>query len=148
MNLIAATAMAALLAVANAGQGTPLSRVTMRTIDKGAESNIDSARQVTARTAAEWAALWKTHAFDRPLPTVDFSREMVIGVFMGSRPTAGFALEIVGAVDEGGTLVVTYRETTPPSGVVTAQVLVAPYHLVAVPKHTEMVRFEKVETEK
>jgi hypothetical protein len=144
MNLVAAPAMAALLALANAHQGTPASRATMRTIDKGVESNIDGARQVAARTAAEWTALWKAHTFDRPLPAVDFSREMVVGVFMGSRPTAGFALEIVGAADHDGTLVVTYRETTPPSGVITAQVIVAPYHLVAVPRHAGTVRFEKV----
>jgi hypothetical protein len=142
MNVLAAAALLAVLAQTGAAQGSVA--VTMRSIDKGVESNIDSARQATARTPAEWAALWKAHAAGRPLPAVDFSREMVIGVFMGSRPTAGYAVEIVGAQLRSGTLTVTYRETTPPSGALTAQVLVAPYHLAAVPKHAGAVAFEKV----
>jgi len=146
MTLVSAVAMAAVFVLAQAGQGAPAPTATMRTIEKGVESNIDSERQATARTAAEWAALWKAHAFDRPLPAVDFSREMVIGAFMGSRPTAGFDMEIVAATDRNGTLVVTYRETTPQAGAMTAQVLVAPYHIVAVPKHVGRVTFEKVKS--
>ena len=38
-------------------------------------------------------------------------REMVVAVFLGSRPTAGYSVEIVGATDDGGVLVVQYRET-------------------------------------
>jgi hypothetical protein len=143
MNVPTAVALVAVLAHAGAGQG-PMA-LTMRTIDKGVESGIESARQSTARTPAEWAALWRAHATDRPLPAVDFSREMVIGVFMGSRPTAGYAVEIVGAELRSGTLAVAYRETTPPSGAMTAQVLVAPYHLVAVPRHPGAVTFEKAQ---
>ena len=30
---------------------------------------------------------------DRPRPAVDFSKEMVVGVFMGSRPNAGFSID-------------------------------------------------------
>jgi hypothetical protein len=142
MNVPAAAALLAALAQAGAPPG-PVA-VTMRTIDKGVESGIDSARQATARTPAEWAALWKAHAAGRPLPAVDFSREMVIAVFMGSRPTAGYAVEIVGAELRGGTLTIAYRETTPPTGAMTAQVLVAPYHLAAVPRHQGAVAFEKV----
>ena len=34
-------------------------------------------------------------------PKVDFATEMVVGVFLGSRPSAGFAVEIL-AVEEQG----------------------------------------------
>ena len=63
---------------------------------------------------------------------------------MGSRPTAGFAVEIVSVVEDGGALIVRYRETFPSPGAITAQVISSPYHLVAIPKVTGAVTFEKV----
>ena len=116
----------------------------LRTLDRGSQSNVDTARQATARTAAELSALWQLHAPGRPLPAVDFDREIVVGVFLGSRPTAGFSVEIVSAQRDGQTLVVRYRETRPPRDSIVAQVITSPYHLAAVPRTGE-VRFEKVE---
>jgi hypothetical protein len=124
--------------------GTPSpARDTVNTIAKGADSGIDSARQVTVRTPEAWAALWREHAPDRAVPQVDFAREMVVGVFLGSRPTAGFGVEIVGTRQEGGALIVMYRETSPGRDSITAQILTAPYHLAAVPAFAGEVRFEQ-----
>jgi len=117
---------------------------TVRTIEKGAQSNVDDALKASARTDAEWAALWKKHNGAKPAPKIDFSKEMVVAVFMGSRPTAGFAVEIVSAAERNGKLVVSYRETLPGPGTVSAQVLTAPYHLAAVPRTGSEVAFEKV----
>jgi hypothetical protein len=117
--------------------------VTVRTLDNGANSNVDSARQTVARSEAEWRALWQSHSPDRPAPSVDLSTEMIVAVFLGSRPTAGFSVEIVGAEVRDGALVVRYRETTPASGAITAQVLTSPYAIAAVPKHAGDVRFVK-----
>ncbi len=121
-------------------QGSP---VPIRTLDKGPQSRIEERQETTARTADEWAALWMRHAGTRARPPVDFSREMVVGVFAGGRPTAGFEVEIVGARSEGTALVVEYREKPPRQGALTAQVLTAPYHIVAVPRH-DVVTFETV----
>jgi len=122
--------------------GTP----ALRTLDKGDQSNMDDAKQAVARTAAEYTALWTQHSPDRPRPAVDFSKDMIVGVFLGSRPTAGWVLEIVSAAPDGDAFVVRYRELAPPSGGVTAQVLTSYYHLVAVPKTAATVRFEKVKS--
>jgi hypothetical protein len=115
------------------------------TVEKGNQSNVDEGRKVTVRTEAEWARLWQQHNPDRKRPAVDFSKQMVVGVFMGSRSTAGFAIEIVSAAEVNGTLTVRYRETVPSRGAITAQVITSPYHLVAVPKVAGAVTFEKVE---
>jgi hypothetical protein len=100
---------------------------------------------VTVRSAAEWASLWKENGAPGALPAVDFSREMVVGVFLGSRPTAGYGVEIVRAVGNSGALVVEYIETAPSRDAITAQILTAPYHLVAIPKHDGAVTFKKVD---
>ena len=78
------------------------------------------------------------------MPKVDFSKEIVVGVFMGSRPTAGFAIEIVGTREEQGALVVQYKEARPARGLVTAQIITSAYHIAALPKRAGEVKFEPV----
>jgi hypothetical protein len=117
--------------------------VPVRSLDKGASSQIDGARQAVARSAAEWSMLWSQHAGDQARPAVDFSKEMVVAVFLGTRPTAGFSVEVVGAREEGATLIVSYRESRPRPGTVAAQVLTSPFHFVAVARHGD-VKWERV----
>ena len=117
-----------------------------RSIEKGDHSNVDDAQQVLIRTEAEWTKLWLQHAGERAKPAIDFSKEMVVGVFMGSRPNAGFATTIVSSTVTGGVLIVRYTEKMPAARAVTAQVLTFPFHLVALPKATVTdVKFEKVD---
>ena len=119
--------------------------IPIRTIDKGVMSDMDDARQASARTVEEWSRLWTQHAGERTRPTVDFSKDVVVAVFMGTRPTAGFAVEIVRVRQEGPALVVSYTETRPSPGDVAAQVLTSPFHIVAVPRGTTTdVKFERV----
>lgn len=115
----------------------------MRTIDAGAHSTQDEPRLVVVRTPDAWAALWRRHSPARPLPQVDFSKEMVVGVFLGTRPTPGYGVIIDSVSDENGTLLVRYREKRPPRDAILAQVLTSPFALVAVPARAGDVRFEK-----
>ena len=116
----------------------------MRLLDRGTHSNIDEARQVVVRDAAGWGTLWKQHAGDRPMPAVDFAREAVAAVFLGTRPTGGFGVEIVGAGQKGGAFVVQYRETKPGGDAIAAQVITSPFLLVAMPRVDGDVKFERV----
>lgn len=115
----------------------------MKTIDRGGSSDFESSRQAVVKTAAEWAALWHGHAPGRPAPAVDFSTSQVLAVFLGTRPTAGFSVEIIGTHVDNGVLVVQYVETRPAPESVTAQILTAPYHIVSVPARAGEVRFEE-----
>jgi hypothetical protein len=74
---------------------------------------------------------------------VDFTRSTVVGIFAGSRQTAGYAVEVTGIEKDGADLVVTYREDRPGPGEMVAQVLTSPYHLVRVERHTGPVRFRR-----
>jgi hypothetical protein len=143
----AALLAAAVLAVPGAVRLQAMSNQSaapaFRTVEKGSQSNIDAARQVVIRTAAEWAAFWKTHNYDKPAPPIDFGKEMVIGVFMGSRPTGGYSTEISAIAERDNGLVVTYREASPRADAMTVQVLTFPYQLVATAKRAGEVTFEK-----
>jgi hypothetical protein len=117
----------------------------LRVVEKGDQSNVDEERQVWVRTQEEWTTLWRQHSPDRARPAVDFSREMVVGVFLGSRMTAGFAVDIVDVAPAAGGHVARYRVTRPAQGAVTAQVLIFPYHLVAVPAGPGTMTFQRIE---
>jgi hypothetical protein len=125
--------------------GMEQSAATPRTVDKGEQSNIDEAKQVVLRTDAEWMKLWQQHSPDRQRPPVDFSKDMIVGVFMGSRSSAGYNISIVSTFVKDGNVLVRYQESTPRPGTMTAQVLTFPYHLVAVPKAAGDVKFEKLD---
>jgi len=114
-----------------------------RTVDKGDFSNVDEPKQIVVRGDADWKTLWRRHAGERPMPAVDFGKEMILGVFMGSRPTAGYDIAITKTLEANGVLRVWYRERMPARGLMLAQVLTSPFHLVAVPKTGAEVKFEK-----
>jgi len=138
------TILIAVLAVATAAV-SPVA-VPFTTIDKGQQSNFDDAKQAVVRTAAEWTRLWNQHAGEGregDKPAVDFTKSTVVGVFMGSRPTGGYNIEITSIEKEGNDLVVTYREQNPPSGAMLSQALSMPFHVVKIDRHTGPIRFKK-----
>ncbi len=80
----------------------------------------------------------------RPLPKVDFAKRMVVGVFLGTRPTSGFSVQVVELRIEQEVLIVTYSEHRPSPRTMLMQVLTAPFCIVSVPMHAGSVRFEAV----
>jgi hypothetical protein len=106
-------------------------------------SGIDRTEQVVVRSDAEWRTLWQRHAPGRNVPAVDFSKSMVVAVFLGSRPSGGYQVQITGVRSEGNTMIVQWTESQPGRDQVAAQVMTAPAHIVTVPRHAGDVRFEK-----
>jgi hypothetical protein len=116
----------------------------MQTLNADMMSGVDRAEQAVARNDSEWKALWQRHAPGRPAPSVDFAKQIVVAVFLGSRPSGGYQVQINGVRAEGDALVVQWSESRPGPGQVAAQVMTAPSHIVVVARHTGTVRFEKV----
>lgn len=118
--------------------------ISFTSIAQGSRSGIQDARTVVVRSAGEWQTLWKAHDTEPP-PNIDFSRDIVLGVFLGTRPTAGFSVQITAVTAKGTTAVVEFVESRPRRGVMTAQVLTSPFHLVTVPRQYASFEFRKVE---
>ena len=118
--------------------------ISFTAIAGGTMSGIDEPRQVVVRTADEWQAVWKEHDGRTPAPLVDFSASTVVGLFLGSRRTAGFEVEITALKKEGDILVVEYVEWTPRPGSFVAQIITSPFHLVSVARNEGEVQFRKV----
>jgi VWFA-related protein len=119
--------------------------VQMTALNSDLMSGIDRPQQSVAKSAAEFQTLWQQHAPGRPLPAVDFSKQMVVAVFLGSRPSGGFAVEITGVRGEGDATVVRWAERKPGAGQMASQVMTAPSFMATIPRRDGPVRFEKVE---
>lgn len=123
--------------------GPETAQVSFITIDRGEQSQIEESREVVVRTAEELSALWKRHGGDGKPPAVDLTRSIVIGIFLGSRRTAGYAVEIIRIEKQDAGLVVTWREQRPAARDMVAQMLTAPFHVVRTGIHAGPVRFQR-----
>lgn len=130
--------IAFLVALSTLGQA-PMS---FTTIQQGPLSGVDTERRVVVRTETEWGALWREHQSEREEPRVDFSRSMVVALFMGARRTAGYAVQVTRVERAGDGVTVFYRQTAPDPEAMTAQVLTAPFHIIRIERVAGDVRFE------
>ena len=93
----------------------------------------------------ELDAFWREHGAimepPPPRPEVDFSREMLVGVFAGTKPSGGHAVTIDRIRLARGGLLVSYRPEAPdPSGMMLT-VLTQPHHLVRVERVDGEIEF-------
>ena len=58
---------------------------------------------------------------------VDFSGQMILAVYLGERPTAGYAVEITSVKLSGSRIIANYKETAPAEDSITSQVLTYPH---------------------
>jgi hypothetical protein len=116
----------------------------MATIAGGASSGIEDPRELIVRSSAEWNAVWKSHAGPQTAPAVDFSTHLVAAVFLGSRPTGGFGVEIVRTRRENEALVIEYVERRPAADTLVTQVLTSPFHIVKLPRFNGPIRFRRI----
>jgi hypothetical protein len=128
--------LAAMLSAQMGGAG-------MVTVAHDLMSSIESPQQVVVQDDTAWARIWRAHAGETLPPHVDFSTHTVLAVFLGTRPTGGFDVEITGVRQDGAVTVVEWVERRPAPGQLAAMVLTSPAHVVAVPRITGDVRFEK-----
>lgn len=116
-----------------------------QSLEQSSLSGITTARNVVVDNASSWANLWADHT--RPLsnpppaPTVDFSKHMVLAVFLGGRPLGCYGVTITRTELLASKLRVEYQESTPPSDVACTTVMASPVHIVAVPKTSLPVEF-------
>lgn len=105
-------------------------------IAAGATSGITVRRELLIADASAWAALWMEHTQGdvepQPLPPVEFLRESVVAVFLGTRPTGGFSVAIRRITREETGLTVHFQEGQPGKDVAVSQGLTRPFHIVRV----------------
>ncbi len=114
-----------------AAPAAPSTGMAATSLGSGSQSGIGERREVVIRTPEELSALWAQHAPGTEPPAVAFANRVVVGVFLGEKPTAGYSVEIQKVSRSANALEVQYVERTPAAGAMQAQVITTPFHLVA-----------------
>ena len=88
-----------------------------------------------ATSAAQFENLWRraygTMLSPPPLPEVDFGRESVAAVFLGTRTSGGYGVEVHNVALEGSEAFLDVAVTEPAPGALTTQALTNPWVMVA-----------------
>jgi protease stability complex PrcB-like protein len=106
------------------GANVPVVRLRQEPYPFAFYSGLDKPDRIVVRDAVNWQIVWKDvwRGFSEvpPLPTVDFSREMILVAALGARSTGGYGIMIDAAneADNGG-INVTVRSTSPLNCLVT-----------------------------
>lgn len=119
---------------------------TFVTVAAGGRSAITEAQHTVVRSETDWQALWRRHGGRDAAPAVDFSREIVAAVFLGTRPTGGYRVDITAARREAEALVIDFVERRPQPGALVTQALTSPFHIVRLPQVDLPVRFRAANT--
>ena len=114
--------------------GVPTGSLEISRIGTYTNSSIQEPRRLVIRSEQEWRDFW----YDLNLgsaPEVDFTRNMVIAVSAGVRPSTGHSVLVDNVrLDDDGTLRVEVLQTSPGRGCVTAQQMTQPVDVVVVPR--------------
>lgn len=113
----------------------------------GQSAGVNQKLFVVVRSQTEWGALWAKHTAGRSQvrPAVDFTKEMVVAVFLGERNQGGTKVEVKvmpDPLEPQSRMVVFYREVPPPAGSFNMQMVSQPFVMVKVPRKAK-VDFEE-----
>src|SRR5262249_54965084 len=76
-------------------------------------------------------------------PIAFHSTELVVGLFLGQQPTAGYRAQVVRLEVGDSEVRVICQVHNPPPDAVVAQVLTQPFHLIRMPRLGLPIRFER-----
>lgn len=124
-----------------------LGTVPFGTLDRGDDSGSSLAAPGTYIDSRGFQAFWSEHAPSRPLPVVDFTKEMVVVAIVGTRKEAGDSVEVrrILQVDLG--TVVEVVERLPGEFCSPAARTHVPYHVVVAPRTPIPHRFADIKKE-
>lgn len=104
----------------------------IRRIGQWTRTGVGEARRLVIRNANAWADFWSELGVgDRP--AVDFTRDLVVAVAAGQRPSGGYEIAVTGVRQADGELTVEVVETAPGPNCMTSASLTQPVDIVVVP---------------
>lgn len=131
---------------ADGGEANAKKSTNSREISSGTTGSA-TAGEIVATSTQEWRDKWLASGATGPPPEVDdvdFTREVVVALFGGERPSGGWKIDPDVEVKTQGTFsAVSYAVVGPGKGCTTTQALTSPYLVLAV--KGERVRFESTE---
>lgn len=78
-------------------------------------------------------------------PNIDFTKNYLVGVFAGPKPTTGYALKITSIVENDCQVIVNYYEKAPGANESVSQTPTSPFDVVLIPKTSKPFIFFKTD---
>jgi hypothetical protein len=130
------------------GISIPIGRLPRRCLTCRSKKKL----RLVIRDRDEWRDVWKA-LNDREIPTlpiprlpeIDFSREMVVVVAMGQRPTLGYNIVVESAHEIDGQLEIVVIGTSPGHNCILGQMVTAPLDIALLPRTELSVAFKETE---
>lgn len=114
----------------------------------GTNSAIDYFRTAVITSEGDWRALWREHTANRhpapAAPPIDFRRQMVVGVFLGQRPSGGYQVEIAEIKTLPDQIAVEYREVRPNPHAGVSLAVTQPFVLRAIEASSLPIHFHQL----
>lgn len=128
------------------GTSIPVTRFRSDSLPFAFNSGVDEPERLVVRDAAAWNSLWtRIHARQSPvppLPSVDFTKEMVVFAALGTQPSGGYSVLIDSATEAGdGNINVTVRAGSPGPACGTTSALTEPVDLARLARRDAKVQF-------
>lgn len=103
------------------------------------------------RSQAEWQKLWRQMqgeqfvrnraSLDSAVRKIDFTKQMIIAVFQGEKPSGGYSIAVAKLVRHAKQLEVFIEEKSPGADCFTTQALTYPYHIIVTEASAQKVVF-------
>jgi hypothetical protein len=143
--VVSLAAIAALGACSSTRGSVPFRRVMQGPVAPFAEPT-----NFVARSAEEWKAHWGalrttiggSDASPGGDPGIDWTREMVVCVAVGNRPSGGYSVDIESMNKSGDELVIRAFETQPAPNTIQTRMVTSPYATAVTERFDGKVRFD------
>ena len=127
--------------------GDNMDQLKITVLAGGSFCGIEKAGDIIITSGEDWENLWEkvqngTYP-KKQLPEVDFSRETVLAVFMGTRSTGGYSIEIIRVYKKNDVIKAVAQTSSPAPGDLVTTVITQPFHIVKIntsEKTIEIVR--------
>ena len=105
--------------------------------------NLLQNRNLSMNTSKMFISYQNT-ANDDFLPSIDFNNSSIIAVFMGTRNTGGYEINIKNIIETKNNITVTVNEIVPDKNCNVLQVITYPYQIIKTQKITKNVDFKTI----
>jgi hypothetical protein len=133
------------LAFSCSNQGEEEVIVPFEVIHSGVYSSITDKREVVVKNNDDYQKLMDelySNLDQRPtIPEVDFNKNYVAAVFMGTRNTGGYSINVDKVIRRTNDLTVSVYETSPGKSCVVTESITYPYEIAKIPKIDKPVKF-------
>lgn len=124
-----------------------IEKTSFTKILSGSHSNILDKKNIIIKSQEDLESIYSTinstRSPNHKIPEIDFTKNYVLGLFMGSKTSGGFDVMVSSVVKNEKDITIYYVNISP-SGMVT-NVITHPFYLASIPKTDKPIKFVSTE---